>query len=262
MIELGKEEEYINALKEGIQKVARAIGNRPLVVRFSDFKTNEYHDLEGGEKYEDKESNPMIGFRGVSRYVSPEFEKAFRMECQAISRVRKENPNVYVMLPFVRNTDEVSKCLGIMKSEGLERSRDFKILLMAEVPSMALIPEEFAKLEVDGVSIGSNDLTQLTLGVDRDSAILGRMGYFDERNRAVLVAIHNIIRGFKRHQKTVGICGQAPSVYPEMVEFLVKEGIDSMSINPDTVSEVKRHVAEVERKLLLEAARKRQGKTF
>jgi pyruvate,water dikinase len=142
----------------------------------------------------------------------------------------------------------VRKCLEIMKNEDLKRSETFKVLLMAEVPSMSLIPEEFARLDIDGASIGSNDLTQLVLGVDRDSALLGRLGYFNERNPAVLKAIHNIIRGFHKHNKTVGICGQAPSVYPEIVEFLVKEGIDSISVNPDAVDKVRQHVAFLEEK--------------
>lgn len=146
------------------------------------------------------------------------------------------------MLPFVRTTSEVTKCLEIMEEEGLEKNDTFRVILMAEVPSMALIPEEFAKLPIDGVSIGSNDLTQLVLGVDRDSAKLGMMGYFDERNKAVLQAIHNIISDFHKHGKTVSICGQAPSVYPEIVEFLIKEGIDSMSVNPDVVEKVVREV--------------------
>ncbi|MBU2522862.1 MAG: hypothetical protein KKE23_01055, partial [Nanoarchaeota archaeon] len=261
-IENGNEEEYILQISKGISHVANSINKKPVIVRFSDFKSNEYKDLEGGDRYETPESNPMIGFRGVSRYVSEEFEKAFRLECKAVIDARKENKNIHVMLPFVRTSEEVIKCLAIMKSEGLERSKDFKVLLMAEVPSMALIPEEFAKLEIDGVSIGSNDLTQLVLGVDRDSAILGRAGYFDERNKAVLTAIHNIIKGFKKYQKTVGICGQAPSVYPEYVDFLINQGIDSISVNPDVVSTVKKHVSDIEKKLILEAARKKQGKNF
>ncbi len=244
LIELGQEEEYINSLKEGICKVAETINEKPIIVRFSDFKSNEYRNLEGGEKYEPKESNPMIGLRGVSRYINEEFEKAFRLECKAISKVREKHQNVHVMLPFVRTTNEVIKCLKIMKSEGLERSGSFKIFLMAEVPSLALIPEEFAELNIDGASIGSNDLTQLVLGIDRDSAILGRMGYFDERNKAVLMALYNIIKGFKKHDKSVSICGQAPSLYPEMVKFLIEEGIDSLSINPDSVVKVKNQLEE------------------
>lgn len=248
LIELGQEDKYIEGIAQGITQVAKMIYPKPLIVRFSDFKTNEYRNLEGGKKYEGEEANPMIGFRGVSRYVSKEFEPAFRLECKAIKKVRENNDNVHVMLPFVRTKTEVEKCLAIMKSEDLARSKTFKILLMAEVPSMALIPEEFAKLDIDGVSIGSNDLTQLVLGVDRDSALLGRMGYFNERNPAVFKAIDNIIEGFQKHGKTVGICGQAPSVYSEFVEFLVKKGIDSISVNPDAVDKVRQHVALLEEK--------------
>ena len=245
LIELGQEDRYIEALVKGIGMVAKEIYPKPLIVRFSDFKTNEYKDLEGGNKYEEEENNPMIGFRGVSRYISQEFEPAFRLECQAIKKAREKNDNIYVMLPFVRTTDEVKKCLEIMKSEDLTRNSSFHIYLMAEVPSMALIPEEFAKLDVDGASIGSNDLTQLVLGVDRDSALLGRLGYFNEMNSAVLKGIHNIIQGFHKYGKKVSICGQAPSVYPEMVEFLLKEKIDTMSVNPDAVEKVKQHIEKI-----------------
>ena len=245
LLELGQEDKYEEGLAKGILTVATEIYPKPLIVRFSDFKTNEYRDLDGGNKYEEEENNPMIGFRGVSRYISREFEPAFRLECKAIKKVREQTDNVHVMLPFVRTKEEVKKCLEIMKNENLTRSDTFQIWLMAEVPSMALIPEEFAQLDIDGASIGSNDLTQLVLGVDRDSALLGRLGYFNERNKAVLTAIHNIIEGFHKHGKKVSICGQAPSVYPEMVEFLVKEGIDSMSVNPDAVQKVKDHVDKI-----------------
>jgi pyruvate,water dikinase len=248
LIEMGLDDRYIEGIEKGVSIVAKVIYPKPLIVRFSDFKTNEYRDLEGGTKYEDEEHNPMIGFRGVSRYISKEFEQAFRLECRAIIKAREQNDNVYVMLPFVRTTDEVRKCIAIMENEGLRRSKNFKVYLMAEVPSMALIPEEFAKLDIDGASIGSNDLTQLVLGVDRDSALLGRLGYFNEKNPAVMKAIHNIIEGFHKHNKTVSICGQAPSVYSEVVEFLVKEGIDSISVNPDAVEKVRHHVSILEEK--------------
>jgi pyruvate,water dikinase len=248
LIELGLDDRYVDGIEKNVSIVAKVIYPKPIIVRFSDFKTNEYRDLEGGSKYEDEEHNPMIGFRGVSRYISREFEQAFRLECKAIKKAREQNDNVHVMLPFVRTTDEVKKCLAIMKSEGLQRGKSFRVYLMAEVPSMALIPEEFAQLDIDGASIGSNDLTQLVLGVDRDSALLGRLGYFNERNPAVMVAIHNIIHGFHKHGKTVSICGQAPSVYSEVVEFLVREHIDSISVNPDAVEKVKHHVSLIEEK--------------
>lgn len=255
MIEEKKEDEYIDKLAEGIEKVASALHPRPIVVRFSDFKSNEYINLAGGYKYEPKEENPMIGWRGVSRYVSENFEPAFRLECRAIKKVREKYNNVWVMLPFVRTTEEVKKCIKLIESEGLTRSSDFKIWLMAEVPALAMIPEEFAKLDIDGASIGSNDLTQLTLGVDRDSQILGKMGYFDEKNSAVMHAIKNIILGFHKQGKTVSLCGQAPSEYPEFADFLVAEGIDSISVNPDVVENTKRLVAEAEkRRTLMERA--------
>lgn len=255
LIEENRQQEYIDKMAEGISLVARAIQPRPVVVRFSDFKTNEYRELPGGEKFEPQEANPMIGWRGVSRYISPNFEKAFRLECKAILKCRKEwgLKNVWVMLPFVRTTWEVERCLETMRSEGLERNRDFKVWLMAEVPSMALLADEFAKLPIDGASIGSNDMTQLVLGADRDSEILANMGYFDERDPAVLRALKNVIEGFVRAGKTCSICGQAPSVYPEVTEFLVKAGITSVSVNPDTVVQTRRLVASVEKKVMLEA---------
>ncbi|MDD5239699.1 MAG: phosphoenolpyruvate synthase [Candidatus Nanoarchaeia archaeon] len=261
MLKEGRQDEYVEKLANGIQKVAKAIFPRPVVIRFSDFKTNEYSGLAGGKEFEPSEENPMIGWRGVSRYVSGIFEPAFRLECKAIKKLRDDGlTNVHVMFPFVRNTAEVMKGIEILNSEGLERSEDFKIWLMAEVPSMAIIPEEFAKLDIDGASIGSNDLTQLTLGVDRDSQLLGNMGYFDERNPAVLHAISRIIRGFKKHNKTISLCGQSVSVYPEIAEFLVACGITSVSVNPDVVESVKRHIAEIEAKqAFLDIAQEKEG---
>jgi len=250
MIEKGEEQKYVEKLAEGIAMVARAIYPRFVVVRFSDFKTNEYRQLIGGEKYEPIEVNPMIGWRGVSRYISLEFEKAFRLECRAIRKVREEYKldNVWVMLPFVRTTWEVEKVLKIMEEEGLKRSETFKVWLMAEVPSIVFLADKFAEY-CDGFSIGSNDLTQLVLGIDRDSGILANMGYFDERNEAVLRAMKELIRKAHKKNVTVSICGQAPSVYPEITEFLVKCGIDSISVNPDTVAKTRKLVYEIEEKL-------------
>ncbi len=244
---------YIQKLAEGVGTIAQAISPRPVIVRFSDFKTNEYRNLEGGQAFEPQEDNPMIGWRGVSRYISKEFEEAFRLECRAIKKLRDGGMiNVHIMLPFVRTVWEVEKCLVILKSEGLSRSSDFKVWLMAEVPSIAMIPEAFAQLDIDGASIGSNDLTQGVLCVDRDSGKLGKMGYFDERNPAVLEAMRRIIRGFKKCGKTVSICGQAPSVYPEITEFLVREGITSISVSPDVVVKTRHLVASTERKIILD----------
>ena len=253
LIKIGKPEEFVNKLADGIAKVAQAIYPRPVVVRFSDFKTNEYRGLKGGEEFEPEERNPMIGWRGVSRYVSPEYEPGFRLELRAIRKVREEYglSNVWVMLPFVRTTWEVEKALKIMEEEGLKRSKDFKVWIMAEVPSVIFLADKFSEL-VDGFSIGSNDLTQLILGADRDSAILGRLGYFDERDPAVMRAIAHLIEVAHAHGRTVSICGQAPSVYPEFTEFLVRHGIDSISVNPDVVIRTRRLVASIERKIMLE----------
>ena len=258
LIEQGRGVYFIDKLAEGIAKVAGAIYPRPVVVRFSDFKTNEYRRLKGGEKYEDlEERNPMLGWRGVSRYITPKYEPAFRLELRAIKKVRDEwgLKNVWVMFPFVRTTWELKKALEIMKEEGLERGRDFKVWIMVEVPSTVLLADEFAKY-IDGFSIGSNDLTQLILGVDRDSGLLYKMGYFDERDPAVLKAIKMIIDAAHRNGITASICGQAPSVYPELVEFLVRNGIDSISVNPDAVIRTRRLVASIEKRILLEGLRK------
>lgn len=258
LIKEGRGNEFTEKLVGGISKVARAINPKPIIVRFSDFKTNEYKNLEGGAEFEKEESNPMLGWRGVSRYVNEDFKDVFKLECEAIKKVRDSGlNNVWVMIPFVRKASEVQPALNIMKECGLSRGESFKIFLMAEVPSMALVPEQFATLPIDGASIGSNDLTQMVLGVDRDSAILGRQGLFDERDIAVKTAIAQIIKGFKKEGKSVSICGQAPSEYPEMVEFLVKHGIDSISVSPDVVHKVREQIAMVERKILLDNAIKK-----
>ncbi|MGC8993731.1 MAG: putative PEP-binding protein, partial [Candidatus Aenigmatarchaeota archaeon] len=182
------------------------------------------------------------------RYISEGFRDAFRLECRAIRKVREELKlnNVWVMLPFVRTTWEVKEVLKIMEEEGLKRSKNFKVWLMAEVPSIIFLADEFSKL-CDGFSIGSNDLTQLILGVDRDSGILANMGYFDERNEAVKRAIKHLIQEAHKNKVSVSICGQAPSVYPEFTKFLVSIGIDSISVNPDTVAQTKKLVYEIEK---------------
>ncbi|MCL7392553.1 MAG: phosphoenolpyruvate synthase [Thaumarchaeota archaeon] len=255
LIEIGQPEKFVEKLAEGIAKVARAIQPRPVVVRFSDFKTNEYRELKGGEKYEVEEANPMMGWRGAARYISKGYEKAFRLECKAIKKVRDEwgLKNVWVMIPMARTVWEVNRVLEIMKEEGLERGRDFKVWLMAEVPSTILMADEFSKL-CDGFSIGSNDLTQFILATDRDSAILPSIDarYFDERDPAVLRAIEHLIKVAHENNVTVSICGQAPSVYPEFTEFLVRCGIDSISVNPDVVIKTKQLVASIEQKIILE----------
>jgi len=258
LLETGRGDVLVNKLAEGIAMVAREIYPRPVVVRFSDFKTNEYRQLRGGEKYEPHEDNPMLGWRGVSRYISPQYEKAFRLEVRAIKKVRDEMglSNVWVMAPFVRTLWEAERFIKLLAEEGLESSRDFKIWAMAEVPSIIFLAEEFSRY-FDGFSIGSNDLTQLTLGTDRDSAILPKIDprYFDERDPAVKTAIAMLIE--KAHNspygyRTVSICGQAPSVYPEFTEFLVRHGIDSVSVNPDVVVSTRELVSSIERRILLE----------
>ncbi|MBN1357288.1 phosphoenolpyruvate synthase [Candidatus Bathyarchaeota archaeon] len=252
-VETGKSQEFIDKLAEGVATVARAIQPRPVVVRLSDFKTNEYRELKGGDKYEIVEENPMLGWRGCSRYISKWYQKAFRLECQAIKKCRTEwgLKNVWVMLPMVRTLWEAKRVLEIMKEEGLERSRDFKVWLMAETPSLAIMADEFSKL-VDGFSIGSNDMTQGVLMIDRDSERLGQMGYFDEREPAVKRIIAHLIKAAHENGCTVSICGEGPSNLPDFAEFLVRAGIDSISVNNDAVLATKKHVASVEQKIILE----------
>ncbi|WP_286952279.1 MULTISPECIES: phosphoenolpyruvate synthase [Aminobacterium] len=258
LVKTGQGKLLVDKMSEGITTVAQAIYPRPVVVRMSDFRTNEFRGLKGGEEVEPVENNPMIGWRGVSRYISSEYEAGFRLECQAMRKVREEYGliNVWMMLPFVRTTWELESVMNILRSEGLERSSSFKIWIMAEVPSVVFAAEEFAQM-VDGFSIGSNDLTQLIMGVDRDSGILNNMGYFDERNIAVQRAIRTLIQAAHKHGKTCSICGQGPSLYPDFAEFLVREGIDSMSVNPDTVAYTRKLVAGVEQRIILNSIRNR-----
>jgi pyruvate,water dikinase len=252
-VETGRSQIFVDKLAEGIATVARAIMPRPVVVRFSDFKTNEYRELKGGDKYEIVEANPMLGWRGCSRYISQWYEKAYRLECQAIQKCRREwgLKNVWVMLPVVRTVWEAKKVLEIMRQEGLERSKDFKIWFMAETPSIAIMADEFSKL-CDGFSIGSNDLTQGILMIDRDSERLGQMGYFDEREPAVERIIAHLIKIAHGNGATVSICGEGPSNLPDFAEFLVRVGIDSISVNNDAVISTKRLVASIERRIMLE----------
>lgn len=253
LIEMGQSQKFVDKLAEGIATVARAIQPRPVVVRFSDFKTNEYRELKGGDKYEIYEANPMLGWRGCSRYISPWYEKAFRLECSAIRKCREEwgLKNVWVMLPVVRTLWEVEKCLEIMREEGLRRSKDFKVWFMAETPSIAILADKFSKL-CDGFSIGSNDMTQGVLMIDRDSERLGQMGYFDERDPAVKRIIAHLIRVAHENGCTVSICGEGPSNLPDFTEFLVRAGIDSISVNPDAVVATRKLVASIEQKIILE----------
>lgn len=257
MMEQGRANEFVEKLAEGISIVGRAFYPRPVLVRTSDFKTNEYREMKGGEKFEPHESNPMIGWRGCSRYVSEQYREAFKLELLAIKKVREEMglKNIWIMLPFVRTVEELKKINKMMEEIGLERGNDLKLYLMAEVPCNIFMADEFADY-CDGFSIGSNDLTQLIMGADRDSDILGKMGYFDERNEAIKRAIAHLIGAAHKKGKTVSICGQAPSVYPEFTEFLVRQGIDSISLNPDTVIDTISLVAQVEQEIILESIRK------
>ncbi len=261
VIDDGRSEELINKLAEGLSKVARAFYPRPVILRTSDFKTNEYRDMKGGVDYEPNEENPMIGWRGCSRYISDSYREAFMCELRAIKKTREEFglKNLHIMLPFVRTIFEVEEIVGMMASVGLKRGLDLKLYFMAEVPVNIFMAEEFCKY-CDAFSIGSNDLTQLTLGCDRDSDILGKMGYFDERNPGVKAAISQLIKVAHKNGKTVGICGQGPSVYPEFAEFLVEEGIDSISLNPDTFFKTKMSIASAEQRILLKGLRELREK--
>jgi len=257
MMEKGRLQELVDKLAEGIGIVGKAFFPRPVILRLSDFKTNEYRDMPGGDKFEPQEANPMIGWRGCSRYVSPQYREAFKLELQAVKKAREEMnlKNIWVMLPFVRTIQEVKDINCMMDEIGLRRGPDFKLYLMAEVPVIIFMAEEFCDV-CDGFSIGSNDLTQLIMGADRDSEILGKMGYFDERYDAIKRAIKMLIDAAHKKGVPVGICGQAPSVYPEFTEFLVRAGIDSISLNPDTVIKTIPMVASTEQRIILESIRK------
>lgn len=234
----GKKEFFIEKLTEGVARISAAFYPKPVIVRLSDFKTNEYANLIGGKKYEPVESNPMIGWRGASRYYSPEFLPAFEMECEALRRVRDDMglTNLKVLVPFCRTVEEGKKVLEIMAKNGLKKGKNgLEVYVMAEIPSNIILAEEFAKV-FDGFSIGSNDLTQLVLGIDRDSSgTLEVEGVSNENNEAVKIMIEDLVRKAKKAKVKVGICGQAPSDYPEFVKFLVGCKIDSISLIPDTV---------------------------
>ena len=237
---------FVERLARGVARIAAAEHPDPVIVRMSDFKTNEYANLIGGAQFEPEEANPMLGFRGASRYDSDAYRDGFALECRAIRRVREEIGlrNVKIMIPFVRTLDEADRVLEVLADHGLERGReDLEVYVMCEVPSNVVLAEEFAD-RFDGFSIGSNDLTQLTLGVDRDSDVLAPL--FDERDEAVKRMVAQVIEAARAKGCKVGICGQAPSDYPEFAAFLVEQGIDSMSLNPDSVVEVIRRVADEE----------------
>ena len=226
---------YVDRLSEGISTLGAAFAPERVIVRLSDFKSNEYAHLIGGEIFEPEEENPMLGYRGASRYISAEFRDCFALECEAIKRVRLEMGilNVEIMIPFVRTLEEAEGVIKLLKENGLERGKDgLKIIMMCELPSNVLMAEEFLEF-FDGFSIGSNDLTQLTLGLDRDSGLVAHS--FDERNPAVMKLLEQAIKACKKAGKYVGICGQGPSDHPDLAKWLLKQGIDSISLNPDTV---------------------------
>jgi len=226
---------YVEKIAEGVATIAAAFYPNPVIVRLSDFKSNEYKKLIAGDIYEPDEENPMIGFRGAARYISEEFQECFALECEAMKKVRNVMglTNVQLMIPFVRTVSEATNVIQLMSQLGLKRGEnELKIIMMCEVPSNAIIADEFMQ-HFDGFSIGSNDLTQLTLGMDRDSGILA--DGFDERNPAVTKLIEMAILSAKKSKKYIGICGQGPSDHPDFANWLVKQGITSLSLNPDTV---------------------------
>ena len=228
---------YVDKLSEGISTIAAAFAPEPVIVRMSDFKSNEYANLIGGDAYEPNEENPMLGFRGAARYVSESFRPCFNLECRALIRVRNEMglSNVQIMIPFVRTVQQAKDVLAVMAENGLERGKDgLKIIMMSELPTNAILADQYLE-HFDGMSIGSNDMTQLALGIDRDSALIADT--FDERDDAVKALLAMTISACKKQNKYVGICGQGPSDYPDLALWLLEQGVESISLNPDTVIE-------------------------
>jgi pyruvate,water dikinase len=239
---------YVDRLAEGIATITAAFAPNPVIVRLSDFKSNEYANLIGGRRYEPEEENPMIGFRGAARYVDPSFRDCFELECRALKKVREEMGlrNAWAMIPFVRTVAEGRRVLETMAEFGLRRGENgLKVIMMCELPANALLADDFLA-HFDGFSIGSNDLTQLTLGLDRDSALVASL--FDERDPAVKALLEMAIAACRRQGKYIGICGQGPSDHPDLAEWLMDQGIESVSLNPDTVVDtwlrLAAHVAE------------------
>jgi pyruvate,water dikinase len=228
---------YVDKVAEGVATIAAAFWPKPVIVRLSDFKSNEYRKLIGGSRYEPEEENPMLGFRGAARYISADFGEAFAMECEALKRVRNDMglTNVQVMVPFVRTLPQADKVTRLLAAHGLQRGEnELKVIMMCEVPSNAILAERFLEY-FDGFSIGSNDLTQLTLGLDRDSGLELLAADFDERDPAVQALLSRAIAACKAQGKYVGICGQGPSDHPDFAQWLANEGIASISLNPDSV---------------------------
>jgi pyruvate,water dikinase len=245
MLSQKRGQEFVDKLAQGLEIFARAFDPRPVVYRTTDFKTNEYRNLKGGEQYEEVEENPMLGYRGCSRYVR-ELD-LFKLELEAVKKVRESFVNLWVMIPFVRTVKELAQTKSVLESEGLVQSPDFKLWMMVEVPSNIILLDKFIDVGIDGISIGSNDLTQLTLGIDRDSPKLAEG--FDERDEAVMWSLESAIKTARRRGVTSSICGQAPSVYPELTAKLVEWGITSVSANPDMIERTRATIAAVERRL-------------
>ncbi len=242
-----KPQYFIDKLARGVATIAAAFYPNPVIVRMSDFKTNEYANLLGGRQFEPKEENPMLGWRGASRYYDERYREAYALECYALKRVRDEMglTNVIPMIPFCRTPDEGKRVIAEMAKHGLERGvNGLEVYVMCELPSNVIMAEEFSQV-FDGFSIGSNDLTQLTLGLDRDSALVAHL--FDERNEGVKRMVQMAIASAKKNHRKIGICGQAPSDYPEFAKFLVEQGIDSISLNPDSVLKTLLVVADAEK---------------
>jgi len=239
---------YVEKLTEGFATLGAAFFPKPVIVRMSDFKSNEYSSLIGGQCYEPKEENPMLGFRGASRYVSETFRDCFELECRALKKVRDEMGliNVEIMIPFVRTLTEARRVVELLAANGLQRGENgLRLIMMCEIPSNALLADQFLEY-FDGFSIGSNDLTQLTLGLDRDSSLIA--GSFDERDPAVKALLHLAIQACRKAGKYIGICGQGPSDHPDLAKWLMEEGIGTLSLNPDTVVETWLYLVEQAKK--------------
>jgi pyruvate,water dikinase len=245
LIKEGRQQEFIDKLADGLKQFCESFDPRPIIYRATDFKTNEYRALEGGAEFEPEEPNPMLGYRGCFRYIND--PEVFQLEVEAIKKVRHEYgyKNLHLMIPFVRTVDELVKVKHILSEFGLRRSASFKLLMMVEIPSNVLLLDEFLDVGVDGVSIGSNDLTMLILGTDRDNNEVA--GEFDERNEAVMLALEHIVKTCKKHHVMCGICGQAPSVYPEITEKLVEWGITSVSVSPDMIGHTRKIISDIEK---------------
>jgi len=248
-IEDGKEKEFIEKLSAGILQFAESFSPRPVIYRATDFKANEYKNLKGGEKFEQEEPNPMIGYRGAARYI--ENSDVFKLEIEALKIVRNKHgfKNVHLMIPFIRTVAELTEVKKILSQNGMARSANFKLWMMVEVPSTVILLDQFIDEGIDGVSIGSNDLTMLILGVDRDNYKVANI--YDENNEAVMWALEKIVRTCVSHEITCSICGQAPSEFPELVEKLVSWGVTSVSVNPDVIEKTREIVFDAEKRVLI-----------